>query len=161
MFCRFLDLGGKEKEGVQILSESYVGLPHVLNVLIEWLHAAGMYCGPACDECMSEVCKWSCGAPIHTCTCQLGPAIMIFMNEFHSLYHVSKHTSVSYFYYYLNGLSHNTTGCPILQWSVVSHIIMVCPILQQAVPYSRLQKERDSGYGGGTSEAANYTALWS
>lgn len=54
MFCRFLDLGGKEKEGVQILSESYVGLPHVLNVLIEWLHAAGMYCGPACDECMSK-----------------------------------------------------------------------------------------------------------
>lgn len=44
MSHRFLDLGGKEKEGVQTLAESYVGLPHVLNVLIEWLHAAGMYC---------------------------------------------------------------------------------------------------------------------
>ena len=42
MLCRFLNLGGKEKEGVQTLSESYVGLPHVINVLIEWLHAAGM-----------------------------------------------------------------------------------------------------------------------
>lgn len=77
-------------------------------------------------------------------------------------------SSVSYFYYStLNGLSHIQqavpcyTGlwCPMLQWSVVSHVIMVCPILQQAVPYSRLQKERDSGYGGGTSEAAHYTAL--
>ena len=40
--CRFLDLGGKEKEGVHTLAESYVGLPHVLNVMIEWLHVAGM-----------------------------------------------------------------------------------------------------------------------
>ena len=39
---RFLDLGGKEKEGVHTLAESYVGLPHVLNVLIDWLHAAGI-----------------------------------------------------------------------------------------------------------------------
>ena len=40
--CRFLDLGGKEKEGAHILAESYVGLPHVLNVMIEWLHVAGL-----------------------------------------------------------------------------------------------------------------------
>jgi negative elongation factor C/D len=40
-FEQFLDLGGKEKEGAHILAESYVGLPHVLNVMIEWLHVAG------------------------------------------------------------------------------------------------------------------------
>jgi negative elongation factor C/D len=40
-FEQFLDLGGKEKEGVHILAESYVGLPHILNVMIEWLHVAG------------------------------------------------------------------------------------------------------------------------
>lgn len=55
MFCRFLDLGGKEKEGVQILSESYVGLPHVLNVLIEWLHAAGIYCGLTMNACLESI----------------------------------------------------------------------------------------------------------
>lgn len=48
-------MGGKEKEGVQILSESYVGLPHVLNVLIEWLHAAGMYCGLTMNACLKSI----------------------------------------------------------------------------------------------------------
>ena len=49
--CRFLDLGGKEKEGVHTLAESYVGLPHVLNVMIEWLHVAGMLeFRPMCED---------------------------------------------------------------------------------------------------------------
>lgn len=43
-----MDLGGKEEEGVHALSESYVGLPNVLNVLIEWLHAAGTVCIHTC-----------------------------------------------------------------------------------------------------------------
>ena len=25
-----------------MLAESYIGLPHVLNVMIEWLHVAGI-----------------------------------------------------------------------------------------------------------------------
>ena len=38
---RFLDFGGNEDQGVAALAESYVGLPNMVNVMIEWLHAAG------------------------------------------------------------------------------------------------------------------------
>ena len=41
-FCpSFLDLGGNADEGIQALSASFVGLPQMINVLLEWLHTAG------------------------------------------------------------------------------------------------------------------------
>ena len=41
-FCvRFLDFGGSKKMGVAALADSYAGLPNMVNVMIEWLHAAG------------------------------------------------------------------------------------------------------------------------
>lgn len=40
-FERFLDLGGNADEGIQALSTSFVGLPQMINVLLEWLHTAG------------------------------------------------------------------------------------------------------------------------
>lgn len=40
-FEQYLDLGGSEERGVEALSQSYVGLPNMVNVMIEWLHAAG------------------------------------------------------------------------------------------------------------------------
>ena len=39
--CRYLDFGGDEQQGVSALAESYVGFPNMVNVMIEWLHAAG------------------------------------------------------------------------------------------------------------------------
>ena len=36
-----MDIGGNEEEGVATLTGSYVGLPNMVNVMIEWLHAAG------------------------------------------------------------------------------------------------------------------------
>ena len=41
IFIRFLDFGGDEEQAVKALAESYVGLPNIVNVMIEWLHAAG------------------------------------------------------------------------------------------------------------------------
>ena len=41
MHCRFLDLGGSDARGMRALASSYVGMPQTINVLIEWLHAAG------------------------------------------------------------------------------------------------------------------------
>lgn len=38
---RYLDFGGNEEQGISALAESYVGLPNMVNVMIEWLHAAG------------------------------------------------------------------------------------------------------------------------
>ena len=38
---RYLDFGGDEESGVSALAESYVGFPNMVNVMIEWLHAAG------------------------------------------------------------------------------------------------------------------------
>lgn len=38
---RFLDLGGNEDRGIRALAESYVRLPNMVNVMIEWLHTAG------------------------------------------------------------------------------------------------------------------------
>ena len=40
-YTRFLDLGGSEEQGIAALAGSYVGLPNMVNVMIEWLHAAG------------------------------------------------------------------------------------------------------------------------
>lgn len=113
---------------------------------------------------MQLVCMnvWLKCLPTHAY--QLGPAdyvIVIFMNEFHSLYHVII-TPTQLCCIYLNRLSRNTTGSPMLQWAVLRYIVCtvtICPTLQQALQYSRVQKEGDSGYGGGTSEAAHYTAL--
>ncbi len=39
---RFLELGGDADEGMKALEKSYVGLPQMINVLIDWLHAAGV-----------------------------------------------------------------------------------------------------------------------
>ena len=39
--CRFLDDEGSEEKGVNALAASYVGLPNMVNVMIEWLHVAG------------------------------------------------------------------------------------------------------------------------
>lgn len=38
---RFLNDDGDEEKGVQALAASYIGLPNVVNVMIEWLHSAG------------------------------------------------------------------------------------------------------------------------
>lgn len=38
---RYLDIGGSEEQGIATLAGSYVGLPNIVNVMIEWLHAAG------------------------------------------------------------------------------------------------------------------------
>lgn len=38
---RYLDLGGSEERGMRALAASYVGLPNMVNVMIELLHAAG------------------------------------------------------------------------------------------------------------------------
>ncbi len=40
-FFRYLDFGGEEQEGISALAKSYVGFPNMVNVMIEWLHAAG------------------------------------------------------------------------------------------------------------------------
>ena len=40
-FCRFLDDEGSEVKGMNALAASYVGLPNMVNVMIEWLHVAG------------------------------------------------------------------------------------------------------------------------
>ena len=47
------------------LSESYVGLPHVLNVLIEWLHAAGTV---AMETCAIVLLLWKHVCCISACT---------------------------------------------------------------------------------------------
>ena len=39
--CRYLDLGGSEERGMRALAASYVGLPNMVNAMIELLHAAG------------------------------------------------------------------------------------------------------------------------
>ena len=38
---RFLDNDGDEEKGIRALAGSYVGLPNVVNVMIEWMHSAG------------------------------------------------------------------------------------------------------------------------
>ena len=38
---RYLDLGGSEERGMRALAASYVGLPNMVNAMIELLHAAG------------------------------------------------------------------------------------------------------------------------
>lgn len=40
-FEQYVDFGGSEEQGVSSLAGSYVGLPNMVNVMIEWLHAAG------------------------------------------------------------------------------------------------------------------------
>lgn len=73
-------------------------------------------------------------------TCQLGPAhyvIMIFMNEFHSLYHVSRHRQFRIF------TTLPLMGCPT--YNRLSHVTLVCgvpcynglwcPMLLWSVPY--------------------------
>lgn len=41
MLYRYLDLGGSEERGMRALAASYVGLPNMVNAMIELLHAAG------------------------------------------------------------------------------------------------------------------------
>ena len=38
---RFLNNDGNEDKGIRALAASYVGLPNMVNVMIEWLHSAG------------------------------------------------------------------------------------------------------------------------
>lgn len=41
LLYRYLDLGGSEERGMRALAASYVGLPNMVNAMIELLHAAG------------------------------------------------------------------------------------------------------------------------
>lgn len=41
MLHRFLDDDCSEEKGINALACSYVGLPNMVNVMIEWLHVAG------------------------------------------------------------------------------------------------------------------------
>ena len=38
---RYVDLGGSADHGIRALCKSYVGLPHMINLMMEWLRLAG------------------------------------------------------------------------------------------------------------------------
>ena len=40
-FERYVDLGGSADHGIRALCKSYVGLPHMINLMMEWLRLAG------------------------------------------------------------------------------------------------------------------------